>query len=152
MLDEIKAKLADLKLEVNERKTHITKLSHGFTFLQIKYNFNGKHIVKRLTHDKIARERRRLKAFKRLVDKGKMTPIKAYNCYKSWRCSAIKDCNACENTIRSLDVLFSNLFPDCPTKVKQNRSQIYSEILADVSMEDIETADFLMEYLDEDIY
>ena len=90
LLEEIKVKLAELKLEVNDKKTHITKLSHGFTFLQIKYNFDGSHIVKRLTHDKIVRERRRLKAFKRLVTSGRLAEEKAYNCYKSWNYSSIK--------------------------------------------------------------
>lgn len=39
LLEDIKAQLAKLKLEINERKTHIVKLSRGFTYLQVKYNF-----------------------------------------------------------------------------------------------------------------
>lgn len=42
LLDEIKVQLAKLKLTVNERKTHITKLSRGFTFLQVKYSVDRK--------------------------------------------------------------------------------------------------------------
>lgn len=38
LLEEIKDQLAKLKLEINERKTQIVKLSHGFTFLQTKYS------------------------------------------------------------------------------------------------------------------
>ena len=38
LLEDIKIQLAKLKLRANERKTHITKLSKGFTFLQVKYN------------------------------------------------------------------------------------------------------------------
>ena len=38
LLEEIKIQLAKLKLEVNERKTHIVKLTRGFTYLQVKYN------------------------------------------------------------------------------------------------------------------
>ena len=137
LLDGIKERLAGLKLEVNERKTHITKLTHGFTFLQIKYSFNGNHIVKRLTHEKLARERRRLKAFRRLVDKGKMTEVKAYNCYKSWRQSAFKDSNACWDSIQSIDKLFRELFPDCKKTEKQTRAEIVSRIFADATMEDL---------------
>lgn len=39
LLDEIKVQLAKLNLEINERKTHIVKLSRGFTYLQVKYSF-----------------------------------------------------------------------------------------------------------------
>lgn len=39
LLEDIKIQLARLKLEINERKTHIVKLSRGFTYLQVKYNF-----------------------------------------------------------------------------------------------------------------
>ncbi len=42
LLEEIREQLARLKLEINERKTHITKLSRGFTFLQVKYSVNRK--------------------------------------------------------------------------------------------------------------
>ena len=42
LLAEIKEQLARLMLEVNESKTHITKLSRGFTFLQVKYNVSSK--------------------------------------------------------------------------------------------------------------
>lgn len=38
LLEKIKEQLAKLKLTINERKTHITKLSKGFTFLQVKYS------------------------------------------------------------------------------------------------------------------
>ena len=133
----VKKQLSDLKLEVNERKTHITKLTHGFTFLQIKYSFNGNRIIKRLTHEKIVRERRRLKAFKRLVVNRKMTEIKAYNCYKSWRQSAVKDSNACRNSIQNMDKLFRELFPNCKTKDTRLRSDFVNLIFSNIEEEDI---------------
>ena len=139
LLREIKAKLAELKLEVNERKTHITKLTHGFTFLQIKYSFNGSHIVKRLTHDKIVRERKRLKAFRRQVVKGKMTEAKAFNCYKSWRQSALKDSNACWTSIQSTDKLFRDLFPWCKTTEKRTRMEVINAMFAEADQSDLET-------------
>ena len=37
ILDGIRKQLIPLKLEVNEKKTHITKLTHGYVFLQQKY-------------------------------------------------------------------------------------------------------------------
>lgn len=138
LLEGIKKILAELKLEVNEKKTHITKLTHGFTFLQLKYSFNGSHIVKRLTHEKIVRERRRLKAFRRLTGKGKMTEAKAYNCYKSWRQTAVKDSNACYASIQSIDRLFRELYPDCKTSDKKARADIVNQIFADACAEDID--------------
>lgn len=138
LLEGIKKILAKLKLEVNEKKTHITKLTHGFTFLQLKYSFNGSHIVKRLTHEKIVRERRRLKAFRRLTGKGKMTEAKAYNCYKSWRQTAVKDSNACYASIQSIDRLFWELYPDCKTSDKKARADIVNQIFADACAEDID--------------
>lgn len=42
LLDGIIDQLAKLKLSINERKTHITKLSKGFTFLQVKYSVDRK--------------------------------------------------------------------------------------------------------------
>ena len=138
LLDGIRERLAELKLEVNEKKTHITKLTHGFTYLQLKYSFNGNHIVKRLTHAKIARERRRLRAFRRLTTKGRMTQIKAYNCYKSWRQTAIKDSNACYNSIQSIDRLFRELYPNCQTKDKKKRTEITNLIFSEVDPQDIE--------------
>ena len=41
LLNGIVEQLAKLKLSINEKKTHITKLSNGFTFLQIKYNVDN---------------------------------------------------------------------------------------------------------------
>lgn len=41
LLEEIETELAKLKLEANGRKTHITKLSRGFTFLQVKYDIEN---------------------------------------------------------------------------------------------------------------
>ena len=110
LLKDIRAQLEKMKLEVNEKKTHITKLTHGFTFLQTRYLFAGNKIIRKLTHAKIARERKRLKAFRRLVDKEKMTEFKAYSCYKSWRETIIQDYN-CWETIGSMDKLFKELFP-----------------------------------------
>lgn len=138
LLAGIRQQLSDLKLEVNERKTNITKLTHGFTFLQLKYSFNGNHIVKRLTHEKLARERRRLRAFRRLVDRGEMTEVKAYNCYKSWRQSALKDSNACWDSIQSIDKLFRDLFPDCRKVDKRTRKDIVDEIFCNAECDELE--------------
>ena len=85
LLEGIRKQLSRLKLELNERKTHITKLSHGFTFMQIKYSIDGQRVIKRPSHSKVVRERRRLKKYKLLFDKGVISEFDIHNAYKSWR-------------------------------------------------------------------
>ena len=125
LLKEIEGKLAKLKLTINAKKTHIVKLTHGFTFLQIKYNMKqGGKILKRPSHGKIVRERRRLKAFRREMDKGNMTLGDVWNCYHSWRGSIIKDHNAHKKSIASLDALYASLFPPYKKPRKMGRKEI----------------------------
>ena len=130
--EELKSILEDinLKLEINEKKTHITTLKHGFTFMQIKYNViaeTGK-IIKRPTRSKIVRERRRLKKYKILYDKGVVNELHIRNAYKSWRNGVTKDCNACKRTIKSMDRLYIELFPSKETRRKYNREYIIKTI------------------------
>lgn len=129
LLEEIKDKLSDLKLEINARKTHITKLSHGFTFMQIKYNVNNGKVVKRPTHGKVVRERRRLKKYKKMSDMGIIDEEHIRNCYKSWRNGLIKDCNASKRTIASIDRLYKRLFPIQAEHLKQSREELIREAL-----------------------
>lgn len=124
LLAEIKEKLSLLKLEVNERKTRIVKLSHGFTFMQIKYTFDGNRIIKRPTHAKVARERRRLRKYRRKLELGIMSESEISNCYRSWKYSTIKDCSHCKRTIQSMDSLYNALFPERDKYKKPKRHDL----------------------------
>lgn len=126
LLSEIKLQLANLKLRINDKKTHITTLKHGFTYLQIKYQIDGKKIIKRPTRSKIVRERRRLKKFKSLLDQGLMTEKQIYNCYYSWRNGLVIDCNCSKKTITSMDNLYKNLFGVYISQPKLTRDEIIS--------------------------
>lgn len=138
LLDGIRTRLADLKLSVNERKTHIVKLRHGFTFLQIKYNLTESgRIIKRPTRAKIVRERRRLKRFRGMCDAGRMGTYDVLNCYKSWRQSLISDCNACSTTIKTMDALFRSLFPDVPRHIRRSRNKMIRSIFKEADYEDL---------------
>lgn len=130
--------LASLHLNLNKKKTHIVKLSHGFTFLQVKYNIlpTGR-ILSRMTRKKIVRERRRLKAFKRLVDKGVMSQEEVENCYQSWKGSELKNHNSCYNTMKNMDKLFHTLFPDKIERTKQKRSELTRQINKEAQREDL---------------
>lgn len=74
-----------LGLFVNEKKTRICKLSDTFRYLQIKYFLSdtGK-VVKRINPKSVTRERRRLKAYKRLLDKGDMEYSMIEQSFRSW--------------------------------------------------------------------
>lgn len=109
---------------LNQKKTRIVSLKHGFQFLKRKYKINpetGKIIV-RLCRDSIVRERRRLKKYRGLVDDGRLTLPKVKNMYDSWRgsiqrrkkrgkrkASRIKKINSFR-TIQSMDRLYNQLF------------------------------------------
>lgn len=138
LLSEIELKLSELKLNLNKKKTHIVKLSHGFTFLQVKYNIlpSGK-ILKRPSRGKIVRERRRLKAFRRMVDIGRMTEYEAWNCYQSWRGTVVRDHNAYHKSIEGLDRLFDKLFPEHQPYERKGRREMAKEIYLTANAEDL---------------
>ena len=74
-----------LGLFVNEKKTHIVKLSDDFKYLQVKYRLTdtGK-VVKRINPKSVTRERRKLKAYRRMLDKGEIPYEDIEQAYKSW--------------------------------------------------------------------
>lgn len=111
LLNMITIELNKLELSINDKKTHIVKLSHGFTFMQIKYHIDNdtQKIIKRPTHNKIVRERHRLKKYHKKYLSGDMNFDDIQNCYISWRNSLIKDCN-CLTSIKHTDYLFNKLF------------------------------------------
>lgn len=109
LLKEITDIANEYGLFINQKKTQIVKVSHGFTFLKIKYNLTetGK-VICRLSHDSIVRERRRLKAYARKLQEGKMTYKDIENAYQSWRGNALK-LNS-KKFIKAMDQLYNQLF------------------------------------------
>ena len=81
----IKEQAAKLGLFVNDRKTRIVKLSKPFKYLQMRYFVldTGK-VVRRINPKNLTRQRRRLKAYKRLLDNGELTEEAIEQAYKSW--------------------------------------------------------------------
>lgn len=75
----------DLGLFINEHKTHICRLSDTYKYLQIKYTLTetGK-VVKRINPAAVTRERRRLKAYRRLIEKGQMPYADIEQAVRSW--------------------------------------------------------------------
>ena len=111
LLDDV-LKISDvLGLHVNRRKTKITPLKRGFTFLQVKYSLtpSGK-IVKRVKPDRFIRERRRLKKYRLLLENNKITQDVIRNAYYSWRGNLEKF--SCNKSLTNLDTLYSILFKE----------------------------------------
>lgn len=106
---EMKTISAELGLTFNEKKTKIVKISKGFSFLKVQYHVtaSGK-IVQRLTRKSVVRMRRKLKKFRRLVDRGEMTYDDVYNSMQSWL-SHSKIANS-YTTVRSMLRLYNDLF------------------------------------------
>ena len=75
----------ELGIFINERKTRIVELSSTVKYLQIKYSLtdSGK-VIKRINPKSVSRERRKLKAYKRMCEKGKIEYNAVEQAYKSW--------------------------------------------------------------------
>lgn len=86
LLGEIRKVAASLRIRMNKRKTHIVKISHGFTFLKTKFNLTdtGK-VIRRQAGGKFLRERRKLKAFRRFYKAGNMPIEYIAEQYRAWR-------------------------------------------------------------------
>lgn len=108
-LAEIKEITSILDIKLNEKKTHISKLSRGFTFLKVKFNLlpSGR-ILKRPYKGSIVRMKRKLKIYKRWVDEGKFTLEDVRMSYASWR-GHISKTNS-HKSVRSTDKLLIDLF------------------------------------------
>lgn len=91
ILEKIGAEVAKIGFEVHEKKTHITPLSKGFTYLGFEYKLTdtGK-ILMTLNSANIKHERRKLRKMVSLAKEGRITKAKVDECYKSWKANASK--------------------------------------------------------------
>lgn len=109
VLEAIEAKATEYGIVINRKKTHIVKLSHGFTWLKkkISYGNNGR-IVMRPCRASVTRERRRLKKQRKMLDDGRLNMDQIIRSYQSWRGSMLR--LDAFKTVRSMDALFRELF------------------------------------------
>ena len=90
--DELKDIIEGIKIEaramgmfINEQKTHIARLGDTYRYLQIKYSLTDDgRVVKRISPKAVTRERRRLIAYKHLIERGRMTYEDAEEACRSW--------------------------------------------------------------------
>ena len=113
VLSEIEKKCSEYGIVINRRKTHIVKLSHGFTWLKkkISYSETGR-IVMRPSRAAITRQRRKLKKLKRMVDEDRLTMDQVQRSYMSWRGSILKLDSW--HSVQNMDALYRQLFGTDP--------------------------------------
>ena len=108
-INEIREESKKLGLFINDRKTHIVRMSDTFVFLQRKYfvTDTGKVVI-RITPKAITRERRKLKAYKRILDKGIVTYPEIEQAAKSWMGENVKHMS--KRQVSNIKELYQELF------------------------------------------
>lgn len=96
-------------MRLNTRKTRIVKLSRGFQFLKKRFSYTDTgRVLVRPCRKTVTKQRRKLKAMAKLVERGDMTREQAVQAYQSWRGSMLH--LDAQRTVESMDALFRELF------------------------------------------
>ena len=120
IMNGIMDKAAELGLFVNERKTQIVKLSDRFRYLQIRYTLtDAGRVIRRINPKSITRERRKLKAYRRLLDRGEMQYEDIEVSFKSWLGDAFRYMSNIQ--IDNMLKLYHELFGRIPKWRKHSR-------------------------------
>jgi len=98
-----------LEIKLNVKKTQLVKLSHGFTWLKSRvYLTPSGKVIRKIYKRSVTHMRRKLKILRKLLDKGRITRIDAYNSWQSWKGYA-RRFNAW-HTIKAMGDLYDKLF------------------------------------------
>ena len=109
--DDIKTKCRELGIFINQKKTHIYKISCQLTWLKINHKLLSTGRIIRTVHSStIARERRRLRKFYKNMADGRMTFADIKQCYDSWRGSYRKYDS--KSKLHKLDKFFNELIKE----------------------------------------
>lgn len=89
-LDGLRKICVELGITLNERKTQIVKLSHGFSWLKVRFYLTqtGK-IVRKIQRRSVTRMRRKIRTFRKLVSDGVMTMEDVRASWESWESYAM---------------------------------------------------------------
>ena len=122
LLGGLKEIATEFGIIINERKTKIVKLTSFYRHLQDGYTLTetGK-VIRKINQKAITRERRKLKAYKRLLDTGKINYAEIENIFKSWLGSNYKRMS--RQQIFNMSELYIELFRKRP-KWKKRHSRI----------------------------
>jgi hypothetical protein len=109
-LRELRRLCSETGIKLNEKKTQIVKLSHGFTFVKVRFRY-GEHgaIIKKASYKSIKQMRQKLKTFRRWVDEGKMSREDVRASFASWlgHMERFDSYYAAQSVIRYYNTLFS---------------------------------------------
>lgn len=98
-----------LEITLNEKKTQIVKLSHGFTWIKVRFFVTKTgRILRKIHRSSVTRVRRKMKKYAALLKAGQMEAADAYAGFQSWR--AYADNFSAHRTIRNIGALYDQLF------------------------------------------
>lgn len=122
VVDGVRERAEELGLFVNERKTRVARLSSTFRYLGIRYflSDSGK-VVKRIDQRSVARERRKLKAYRRLLAGGRISYADVERAYKSWMGSFAPIMS--RRQVMNMKQLFKKLFGKEPKWKRSKRAK-----------------------------
>lgn len=108
-LQEMKKVCEELGIVLNEKKTRIVELAHGFTFLKIRFFLlqSGK-IVRKIYKRSVTKMRQKLKKFRKLLDEGRIDAEDVYMSWNSWK--AYAESFDAYHTIQNMKRLYNDLF------------------------------------------
>lgn len=119
LLEGIRRIAEEYGLIINEKKTRIVRLDSFFCHLQIGYSLqkNGR-LIRKINPKAITRERQKLKAYKRMLDKDEMPYEDIENAFKGWMGGNYKRMS--RKQITNMFVLYYQLFERRPTWKKRH--------------------------------
>lgn len=108
-LKAIKGICDELEIKLNKKKTQIVKLSHGFTWLKVRFFLTktGK-VIRKIYKRSVVKQRQKLKKLRKKLDKGLLDFQDICNSFKSWKAYA-SNFNA-YFTVKNMEALFRKLF------------------------------------------
>ena len=126
LLHNLKIIAKEYGIIINERKTRIVKLSGFYRHLQNGYSLTetGRLICK-INPKSVTRERRKLKAYKRLLDAERITYDETENIFKGWICGNYRRMS--HRQIFNMSELYFNLFGRRPKWKKHSRLRWLTE-------------------------
>jgi len=117
---ELEELVTSLGLKLNLKKTQIAKLSHGFTFLKVRYVMQQDgHLHKHIARVSVTRMRKKLKVYKRLFDEGKVTQTIVDGALCSWLAYAAR-CDTYQTRQNMVNLYFELFGKETTNRVLQS--------------------------------
>ena len=126
LLEGLRSIAQKFGIMINDHKTRIVKLSSFYRHLQNGYSLTETgRVIRKINPKSITRERRKLKAYRRLLDSGRITYSEIENIFKGWICSNYARMS--HRQIYNMTQLYIDLFGRKP-KWKMKRGKAHSRL------------------------